>query len=220
MQRALANGWAVAGFVRNPARVPEDLRARVTLHTGDLNDAAAVKAAVQAVRPSAIVDASSALPFGHAKGQPANNADRSVLLKATLEALEADGRTSDCVLIIVGGQLLPEPGGSINSWGIAALAWCLRLALGQAWRDLEAMLVWLFQDANPAFRFVYCRMGYMVEEPARGVALRPEATEKNIQRGKASYCDVADALVALAEDEQRTWERKALFFNYAAAAGA
>ena len=95
-----------------------------------------------------------------------------------LEALEADGRTSDCVLIIVGGQLLPEPGGSINSWGIAALAWCLRLALGQAWRDLEAMLVWLFQDANPAFRFVYCRMGYMVEEPARGVALRPELRKR------------------------------------------
>ena len=57
-------------------------------------------------------------------------------------------------------------------------------------------------------------MGYMVEEPTRG-ALHPEATEQNIQRGKASFCDVADALVALAEDEKRTWERKALFFNYA-----
>ena len=217
MQRALANGWAVTGFVRNPARVPDDLRARVTLHTGDLNDAASVKAAVCAVRPSAIVEASSALPFGHAKGQPANNADRSILLKATLEALEADGRTRDCVLIIVGGQLFPEPGGTINSWGVAALACCLRMTLGQAWRDAEATIKWLFDESNPDFRFVYCRMGYMVEEPTRG-ALRPEATEHNIQRGKASFCDVADALVALAEDEKRTWERKALFFNYASAA--
>jgi hypothetical protein len=33
--------------------------------------------------------------------------------------------------------------------------------------------------------------------------------------GSASYCDVADALVKLAGDPERTWERKALFFNYA-----
>jgi hypothetical protein len=30
-----------------------------------------------------------------------------------------------------------------------------------------------------------------------------------------SYCDVADAFVQLADDEKRTWEHKALFFNYA-----
>ena len=57
----------------------------------------------------------------------------------------------------------------------------------------------------------------MVEEPSRG-ALRAEPTLNNIQHGKASYCDVADALVDLAGDQKRTWERKALFFNYAAGA--
>ncbi len=49
--------------------------------------------------------------------------------------------------------------------------------------------------------------------------LRAEPTENNIQHGSASYCDVADALVKLAGDAERTWERKALFFNYAGAAG-
>jgi len=70
-----------------------------------------------------------------------------------------------------------------------------------------------FQDAPLTFRFVYARLGYMVEGPSRG-ALRAEPTRNNIQHGSVSYCDVAYALVRLASDDQRTWERKALFFNY------
>jgi hypothetical protein len=58
----------------------------------------------------------------------------------------------------------------------------------------------------------------MVEQPSRGT-LRAEPTESNTQHGSASYCDVAAALVNLADDAERTWERKALFFNYAGAAG-
>jgi hypothetical protein len=127
MERASERGWAVAAFVRNPDKVPEALRAKVA-------------AAVRSSRPDAIVDASSALPFGHAKGQPANNADRSIFS-------------------------------------------------GRWWNSAS-----------------------------RG-ALRAEPTENNLQRGSASYCDVADALVRLAGDAERTWERKALFFNYAGAAG-
>jgi len=140
MERASERGWAVAAFVRNPDKVPEALRAKVMVIKGDLCDAAAVAAAVRSSRPDAIVDASSALPFGHAKGQPANNADRSIFS-------------------------------------------------GRWWNSAS-----------------------------RG-ALRAEPTENNLQRGSASYCDVADALVRLAGDAERTWERKALFFNYAGAAG-
>ena len=81
-ERALEQGWAAAAFVRNPDKVPEALRAKVTVIKGDLCDAAAVAAAVRSSRPDAIVDASSALPFGHAKGQPANDADRSIFTRA------------------------------------------------------------------------------------------------------------------------------------------
>ncbi len=56
-------------------------------------------------------------------------------------------------------------------------------------------------------------MGQMVEAPSRGT-LRAETTLNNIQHGSVSYVDVADALVKLAGDEARTWERKAVFFNY------
>ncbi len=28
--------------------------------------------------------------------------------------------------VIVGGQLLPEPGGTIERWSVAALAWMIR----------------------------------------------------------------------------------------------
>lgn len=215
MERALEQGWAVAAFVRNPNKVPESLRSRVTLLKGDLCDHAAVSAAVRSSRPDAIVDASSAIPFGHAKGQPANNADRGVLTKATVEALQADKRLDSCVVLFVGGQLLPEPGGTIRNGWAAALAWILgNLVARKAWREAEAWIRWCFEGAPPAFRFVYARMGPMLEQPSRGT-LRPEPTDDNIQHGSVSYCDVADALVRLAGDAERTWEHKALFFNYA-----
>ena len=214
MERALAEGWAVTAFVRNPSKVPEAIASKVTLVKGDLSDTAAVSAAVRSSRPNAIVDASSAIPFGHAKGQPANSADRGILTKATVEALQADGRLDDCVLLIVGGQLLPEPGGTIDNWPVAALAWVLRNVVARkGWREAEALLRWVFQEAPPAFRFVYARMGHMLEQPSRGT-LRAEPTENNIQHGSASYCDAADAFVRLVGDAERKWERKALFFNY------
>ena len=214
VESALKRGWAVSAFVRNPDKVPEALRSKVTIVKGDLNDASNISAAIRSCRPNAIVDASSQLPFGHAKGQPANNADRSVITKATAEALDADGRLGDCVLLIVGGQLLPEPGGTINSWSVAALAWVLKTFVArQGWREIEQMLVWLFEGSPPAFRFVYCRMGMMVEAPSRGTLIA-EPTLNNIQHGDVSYIDVAEAFVTLASDEERKWERKALFFNY------
>jgi hypothetical protein len=157
----------------------------------------------------------SALPFGHAKGQPPNNADRDIITRATVETLDADRRLNDCVLLMIGGQLLPEPGGTIHSWPIATMAWLLRTFVARkGWREMERALRWCFEDTPSAFRFVYARMGQMVEAPARGV-LRPETTLNNIQRGSVSYVDVAEALMQLASDEMRTWERKALYFNYA-----
>ncbi|MGA3122750.1 MAG: NAD(P)-binding oxidoreductase [Polyangiaceae bacterium] len=214
-ERALSEGWAVSAFVRNPDKVPEALRSKVTLVKGDLRDAASVSAAVRSTRPNAIVDASSALPFGHAKGQLANNADRGTITKATVQALDVDGRLTECVLLVVGGQLIPEPGGTIDKWSVAAIAWVLRtFVMRREWREAQEVLRWCFDDAPPAFRFVYARLGHMVEEPSRG-ALRAEPTRNNIQHGSVSYCDVADVLVRLASDKERTWERKALFFNYA-----
>jgi len=215
VERALSDDWAVSAFVRNPDKLPAALRPKVTPVKGDLGDAAAVSAAVRSTRPNAIVDASSALPFGHAKGQPANNADRGIITKATVQALEADGRLADCVLLIIGGQLIPEPGGTISKWPVAATAWVARTFLmPKQFREAVEAVHWSFQQAPSEFRFVYARLGSMVEQPSRG-SLRAEPTPNNIQRGSASYCDVADVLVRLASDETRTWERKAVFFNYA-----
>ena len=217
VERALEQGWAVSVFVRNPDKLSQALRSKVNTVKGDLCDAASISAAVRSCRPNAIVDASSALPFGHAKGQPANNADRGIINRATVEALAADGRLSDCVLLTIGGQLVPEPGGTINSWSVAATAWVLRtLVARKGWRQMEQVLRWCFEETPPAFRFVYARLGHMDEAPSRGT-LRPEPTLKNIQHGSASFVDVAAALVQLAGDPERTWERKALFFNYASA---
>ena len=217
VKQALEQGWSVSAFVRNPDRLPDALRSKVNVIVGNLCDAQAITAAVRSSAPTAIVDASSAIPIGHVKGQPANNADRNVITRATVAALETDGRLSDCVLLIFGGQLIPEPGGKINSWSVAALAWVLRTIVARkAWREIEKALRWTFRDTPPSFRFIYARMGMMVEAPSKGT-LVAEPTSGNIQRGSASYVDVAAAFVRLADDANRTWDRKALFFNYAGA---
>lgn len=217
VERALLQGFSVAAFVRNPDKLSAALRARVTVIAGDLRDADSISAAVRSSRPDVIIDASSALPFGHAKGQPANSADRGVITRAIVGTLEAEGRLRDCVLLFVGGQLVREPGGTIESWSMASLAFVLRTFLARGpMREAEELLRWCFEGAPRDFRFVYARMGQMVEQPSRG-RLRPEPARNNIQHGAASYSDVADALVALAADETRAWERQALFFNYAGA---
>ena len=214
IERALTEGWTVSAFVRNPDKLSSAVRAQVTIVKGDLCDPKSISDAVRSCRPDAIVDASSAIPFGHTKGQPANNADRNIIIKATFAELSGENRLPDCVLLIIGGQLFPEPGGKINSWSVAVTAWLLRnLVIRKAWRETERMLRWCFEGTPPAFRFVYVRMGQMVEAPTSGKLL-PAATLNNIQHGAVSYVDVAEALVHLAGDEKRTWERQALFFNY------
>lgn len=113
-----------------------------------------------------------------------------------------------------GGQLFPEPGGTINSYSVAALAWVLRTCvIRTGWRQAQADLDWMWTGAPPDFRFVYARMGYMVEEPTRGL-LQAQTTLNNIPKGSVSYDDVAPAVLALAADPTRQWERKAIFFNY------
>jgi hypothetical protein len=211
-ERALQQGWQVVCFARNPSKVLPALQTAATIFKGDLNDRDAVMLAVKTHRPQAIVDASSALPFGHAKGQPANTADRSILLKATFEALKDDGRLHDCVFVMVGGQVIPEPGGQINNFFAASISCLLKTFAAAAWRQVLQTVKWLFEEAD-GFRFIMARMGYMVEEPTKG-SLRAEATHNNVQRGAVSYVDVADALVRLAGDDKRTWERQAIYFNY------
>lgn len=131
LEVALERGWVTTAFVRNPAKLAEPVRSRLAaVVQGDLNDAAAVDAAVRSARPDAIVDASSALPLPTKGGAPKNSADRNIFYGAIARALAADGRIDRCVLICEGGQLVPEPGGKIHSWSVSCFAALVRLALG------------------------------------------------------------------------------------------
>lgn len=196
LQRAVTRGWTVTAFVRSPSRLPAALRERITVVVGDANDAAAVTTAVAAAAPTVMVDATSALPFGHAKGAPANTADRSVLLRAAVGGLK---RLDSCYVVIVGGQLIPEPGGSINTLFARVLEWMLRVVVArQAWAAVGETISWLFQQP-PEFRFTMLRMGQLSDVPSRG-PLRVESTGGgNYPRTDVSYDDVGDAIVALAE---------------------
>jgi putative NADH-flavin reductase len=57
VEGARAQGWAVTAFVRNPAKAPEVLHAKVAVFKGDLRDAASISTAVRTCRPHAIIDA-------------------------------------------------------------------------------------------------------------------------------------------------------------------
>lgn len=216
---ALARSWRVAAFVRNAERLPIALRAheRVTVVVGNLNTAADVADAVRSARADAVVDASSALPFGHDKGAAPNDADRSVLLHAVVDTLAAEGRLADCAFIIVGGQLVPEPGGTINTLFARVLEWLLRVVVApRQWAAVARTIEWLWASP-PELRFTMLRMGQMEEAASHGT-LRPESTEgrEAYPRGAVAYDDVAACIVALAEDERRPgpWSRRAVYLNY------
>jgi len=216
--RALARGWRCSAFVRNPARLPEALRAQLAdVFVGDLNDAAAVARAVRGARPDALVDASSALPFGHDKGAAPNSADRAVLLDAVIATLAEDGRLADTNFIIVGGQLVPEPGGTINTLFARVLEFLLRYIVAPGpWAAVDRAIARLWASP-PQLRFTMLRMGEMREMPPRGTPLKFERTTGgNFPKSAVSYDDVADAIVELAEDGQRPgeWSRKATYLNY------
>ena len=199
VERAVARGWAVSTFVRSPARLPEALRSKVHVIVGDVNDAAAVSAAVASETPSIMLDATSALPFGHAKGAPANTADRSILLRAAVGELAAKGRLGSCYFVMVGGQLVPEPGGTINTTFAWAIEWALRVVVARrAWATVGEAIAWLFAQP-PEFRFTMLRMGQLSDVPSRGPLAVESTAGGNYPRTDVSYEDVADAIMALAE---------------------
>ena len=218
VEAALLKNWNVVVFVRQPAKVSEVLgaekAARVTIVEGDLRDAKAIAAVVKSAQPDALIDASSALPFTHKKGQPPNSADRGLMLTSIVESLKDSSRIADCRLILVGGQLLPEPGGTINSPAVWALAFFLKHVVARSMFADAAKFIQYLWDSPPEFRFSMARMGRMSEGPSRG-RLVAEETQDNIQRGSVSFTDVGTALVELAGDATGRWDRKALFYNYA-----
>lgn len=216
VQAALARNVRVIAYVRNPARVPPEWAPHVTVVQGDLNDAAAVAAAVTAARPDGIIDASSSLPFSHARGAQPNDADRGVAIKASIDALVAGGRTGACYLVIVGGVVLPEPGGAINSWRFAAISWVAGLLMPKLVGDATRFIDYLFKSSPPELRFTMARMGAMIADPSRG-ALVAEATDGNAPRGAVSFADVGPVLVELATTAAGdAWSRRAIFLNYPA----
>ena len=217
VEAALLKNWNVVIFVRQPAKVPEVLGSsaeKLTIVRGDLNDSEAVAAVVKSARPDALIEASSALPFTHKKGQPPNSADRRIILTSIVDALKNSGRIADCRVIIVGGQLLPEPGGTIISTGVWILAFLLKHVFARTmWKEAEKAIEFLW-ETPAALRFVMARMGRMLDEPSKGT-LVAEGTRDNIQRGSVSFTDVGTALVELAGDTSGIWDRQAIFYNYA-----
>lgn len=218
LTHALAAGcWRVVAFVRNPARIPEEVRDKVTIVQGDLNDNAAVAEAVKQHKPTSVIDASSTLPT-NPKGRPQNNADRAKFVRTVYDALSSEGRISQCSLVILGGVVLPEPGGSVPGCMPSTINCLVRCCVPSLYTQFTELMAWMWTKSDPAFSFIYVRAGHIVQEPSRGV-LVPEGTGGSGAgpRSKASFTDMAQALVSLAGSEGKPWARKALYLNYAPA---
>lgn len=216
LSQAVDAGWNVVAFVRNSERIPAELRSRLTAFTGDLNDVAAVAEAVHKHKPHAIIDASSALPT-NPRGQPQNNADRTKFLPAIYEALRADGRIADCSVIVLSGQVLPEPGGRTPNCIACTILCLIRCCAPSMWARLSKTLSWLFHDTAPDFRFVYIRAGMLVPNAASRGTVVPLLTDRGSPTGPVTCSDMAAAMLVLAgyDSSQRQWARKAVYMNYA-----
>jgi hypothetical protein len=216
VKKALAEDWNVFAFVRSPERFPIGLRKRVTMIQGDLNNDADVAGAIRRAKPNSIIDASSALPFGHESGRPPNNADRAVFARCVADTLTSENMLDSCVFLIVGGILLPEPGGTILGYVPRFLACFFSCLLRGEWTRTRHFLQWMFEESNPNFKFIYARMGPLLDQPHRG-ALMVRSTRDGVAPDSVSYCDLADSLVSLSDPAHgKPWYRQAIYFNYAA----
>lgn len=215
LHQALKRGWQCSAFVRNVERLAPSLRPQLSeVYIGDLNDSMSVSRAIKSAKPDVIVDASSALPFGLAKGSPANNADRGQLLDVVIAALVESERLDVTKFIIVGGQLIPEPGGTINTIFARVLEFLLRYIIAPVqWKAVDRAIERLWSSPS-SFQFTMMRMGEMLEKPSLGKLHPEQTTGGNYPRTSVSYDDVAEGILDLAEDKSKLWSRKACYMNY------
>jgi NAD(P)H-binding len=208
--------WNVIAYVRSAARISEvfnrDISTRIKVIEGNLNDTVALKKTILESRPDAIIDASSAIPFG---SKVRNDADRCVFYPVLVDALKEGNMLRSCYVICVGGVILPEPGGRINSWFFSTIRAILGFVAPKMIEDANRMMAMLFNETPDEFKFTMARMGQMEEGASRG-QLVPEGTmeEGAGPRTSVAYVDVGEALVKLADETDPMWMKKAVFYNY------
>lgn len=215
---ALERGWRVTAFVRDAARLPPGAAAdpRVTVFVGNTKRAEDVAGAVAAARPAAVVDATSAVPFGHAPGAPRNDSDRAALVPALTAALRAEGVLPACALVVISGFIFPERDAGLPTLAARAINLILYAALGPAlYNAAKKALDDLWDVPEPGFRFTVLRPAGLVEGPSRG-RLRLESTaasDGKYPRGDITYVDLAAAIVDCI-DAPHAFDRKGAYLNY------
>jgi len=219
LAQALDRGWAVTAFVRDAARLPQGASAdaRVRVIVGDATSAADVARAVAAARPAGVVDATSVVPFGHARGAPRNNADRSKLLPALTAALASEGLLAGAALVVVSGFVMPERDSAPPTLFARAINALIYAAAGPAaYAAGKRAMDDLWETGEPGFRFTVLRPAAMAEGPPRG-RLRLDSTDPAAglyPRGEVAYADVAAAALDCL-DGPHAFDRRGAYLNYA-----
>ncbi|ATF95382.1 Putative NADH-flavin reductase [Cedecea neteri] len=183
-------------FVRNPDKLPADIKARVNVIVGDLTDPAAVADAVKNVSPDAIVVCSDH-PRKSRPG-PLN----VIVIRAIVTALTETHRLSACFVIYLSG-LFFAPASDPLPWYFRLMRAAVMPLSGYqaAFRDNQAVTEYLTtgNGRDCGLRFTLIRMGPPVDAASKG-RIEPVS---NLPLGEVTFDDIGLFMINLAHGEYR-----------------
>jgi hypothetical protein len=215
MREAVKAGANVTVYVRNPARIPPELKDKVTIKQGNIfagrdykRISKSVSELVANVAPTSII-ITSALER-NASFAPLN----TNLVPVIIGALTYAGRLSSCKIIYLSGVFSTEaPGKGKPSAPLSCSLSCMASCFG-----VEAMVKdnnnvgnFLIYDADPSTQFVIVKMGYVSDAKSKGT-LVPVLGKDAGQT--VTFEDMGKFLVDLAMNYKPELNRKIVFAKY------
>jgi hypothetical protein len=189
---ALDKGDRVVMFVRNPDKVPADIKGRVELVIGDYTNLDSVRNVVKACKPTAIIVA-TALPW-KAKKTPFN----SVAVPEIMKTLKAENRERDVRLIYLAGAF-SNCKAFPSDWLTYILASIMVPIFGTAaLQEDNNLVIQYLLTSTENFNSRIVLMPYVIDAASKGTIIG----SRSITRATTTFRDVADFLIRLGRDEK------------------
>ena len=192
LDAALEAGDHVIAYLRNPSKVPDATRNKITVIEGDLLDHAAVAKAVKDSRPDAIVIASS---------NPLNSPEADLNIKLVpwiVEELRSENRLAHVRLVYLSGFLafppdIPTPPGLMDMILPEGPLFAFKASI----LNNIKVTAYLYEEAtkDEHLHFAIVRMAMVVEAPSKGKLKISLAPAESI-----TFRDMGVFLVELSHD--------------------
>lgn len=205
LNAAIEAGDNVIAYLRNPSKIPEGSRNKVTVIQGDLLDRVAVMKAVKDSKPDAIIITSA---------NPRRVPDTDLNIKYVpwvVEALRNENRLEQVRLVYLSGLFAhpPEsPPGFMDRMMAGIFVPMLGVRAGVV--DNKKVTTYLYDEASrdKKLNFAIVRMGMVAEAASKG---RLKASQK--PAGSVTFRDMGVFLVELSHDLGQA-KRKAVVVDY------